>query len=91
MIKQYIRALDIHNSSILLEVEDEDFLQFNILGKTDEHIVSCDNGLWRCTCEDYQYAKDKHLGSYTCKHIIKCILFLRDRDRGSQKVLEDWI
>jgi len=90
VIKQYVRALNISNSEIDLEVDEEDFLQFSILGQTDEHIVSCDNGLWRCTCEDYQYAKDKHLGSYTCKHILKAILFLKDKDNCSQKVLEDW-
>ena len=90
MIRQYIRAMDIRNSDILLEVDDEDFIQFEIIGETDEHTVSCDNGIWRCTCEDYQFKKDKHLGSYTCKHIIKAILFLRDKDKSSQKVLTDW-
>jgi len=91
MIKQYIRSLEIPNNAIVVDVDFESDLQFTVHGETDDHIVSCDDGIWRCTCEDYQFKKDKHLGSYTCKHILKCIQFLRDRDKSSQKVLEDWL
>lgn len=54
--------------------EDGD-MQYRIHSKNDTYTVSCINNIFRCTCEDYMFAKEKHLGSYFCKHIIKAILY----------------
>jgi hypothetical protein len=74
-MKRFKRASSIpsENVEVFYDTDDEDIV-FRIWGTTgEEYMVSCLDGLWRCDCEDYVYAKDKQLGSYVCKHILKCI------------------
>lgn len=75
MIKQLNKAKKIDDSSIRTEYIDEE-LQLYMVDGRETYQVSCIDGLWRCTCEDWMYHKDKHLGAYNCKHILKAILTL---------------
>ena len=73
MIKQIERAKKIPDDSIRTEYIDEELSLYMVDGR-ETYQVSCVDGLWRCTCEDWTYHKDKHLGAYTCKHILKAII-----------------
>ena len=74
-MKKFERASSIKDSDVAIFYDtDEDEIAFKVKGKSEsEYLISCVHGLWRCDCEDYLKAKDKHLGSYLCKHILKCI------------------
>lgn len=74
-MKKFERASSINDEDVVLSYDtDEDEIVFIVKGTSEsEYMVSCVEGLWRCDCDDYIYAKDKHLGSYLCKHILKCI------------------
>ena len=71
------------------EIEDDEVLQYKVYGESDDHTVHFDNGLARCTCEDYQFAKDKDLGSYLCKHIIKCLWYIQTRKQKQMECISD--
>lgn len=75
-MRQFKNAAFIPDSKVEIMMVADDEINFTIIGEKDNHWVNYDRGLWRCSCEDYVYAKDKQLGSYTCKHIIKCIQYL---------------
>lgn len=72
--KKFIKAKEIPDSHVETDYDCPDGdIQYRIHSKNDTYTVSCINNIWRCTCEDYMFAKEKHLGSYFCKHIIKAI------------------
>lgn len=75
LIKQIQRAKQIQDKNLNLEIQDDSLIIYLVEGN-DTYQVSCIDGLWRCDCEDYLFAKDKNLGSYCCKHILKVIMKL---------------
>ena len=76
-MKTFQRASHIKDEDIRLVYDtDEDEIVFKVKGTSeDEYLTSCVEGIWRCDCPSYLYAKHKELGSYCCKHILKCINF----------------
>lgn len=72
VIKQVERAKEINDSDVTLDYIDNELILYLIDGR-ETYQVSCVDGLWRCDCEDWVYHKDKHLGAYNCKHILKAI------------------
>lgn len=88
-MRQIQRAFLIPDMNVEMEIEDDDDLQFRVFGESDTHIVHIDHGLARCTCEDYQFAKDKDLGSYLCKHIVKCIWYIQNRKEKQLECIND--
>jgi len=80
--KKFQKASEISDDNLEIDyICDDGDMQYRIHSKNDTYTVSCINNLWRCTCEDFIYAKEKHLGSYFCKHIIKAILYTFQNDK----------
>lgn len=79
MIKQIEKAKQIPNSAVHTELLDSE-VTLCIVEGTEEYHVSYMYGLWRCDCPDWTFAKDKELGAYNCKHIIKAITTLAGDD-----------
>ena len=78
LIKQIEKAQNITDNSITFDLIDDE-ATFCIVEGNDEYHVSYMYGLWRCDCPDWVYAKDKNLGAYNCKHIIKVISTLYNK------------
>jgi hypothetical protein len=76
-MKTFQRASQIKDEDVSLFYDtDEDEIVFQVKGTEDKpYMVSCVEGIFRCDCDDYIYSKHKELGSYCCKHILKCINF----------------
>lgn len=76
-MKKFKRASSISDDDVSIYYDtDADEVVFKVKGNSEsEYMVSCVEGIWRCDCDDYIYAKHKELGSYCCKHILKCINF----------------
>ena len=76
-MKTFQRASQIKDEDVSLFYDtDEDEIVFKVKGTSEEeYLTSCVEGIWRCDCPSYLYAKHKELGSYCCKHILKCINF----------------
>lgn len=57
--------------------EDTVEVEFPSTDPTGPNVVHCnENGLWFCTCQNYQYSKKPGYGEYMCKHMLAAILYI---------------
>lgn len=78
-MKQFKRAELISSANITPLVMDDDYFQAEVSSPNDTYLVSCIDGLWRCSCHDYTYRGVGHEeSSYNCKHILAVILDMHD-------------
>ena len=79
-MKQLAKASVLLDENINVLHLDEELIELEFTSETDpkkKYLVSCWGGIWRCSCEDFQFkGVNIEIGSYCCKHLIKSFLCL---------------
>ena len=81
-MKQLAKASVLLDENINVLHLDEELIELEFTSETDpkkKYLVSCWGGIWRCSCEDFQFkGVNIEIGSYCCKHLIKSFLCLNN-------------
>ncbi len=99
MMEKYLSrlksAVKIPEEDFRVTYYDNEDIYFEYRSKSSDTPNTCTfhNNLWRCTCEDYMFRGVTDDGSFICKHILKSILYLKnkyniDEDESFQRKLE---
>ena len=84
------KAIQIRDEDVTVDENIDGLIVLDFPSSTSEYPnqVSFYDGLWMCTCEDYQYRKRKY-GSFLCKHILKTIMYLYEHGCDLEDLIKE--